>query len=35
MGVNDLFNLIRDPTKKVGAKAWGIFYYYTKIGRIE
>ena len=31
-GVNDL---LQDPNKKIGAKGWGILYYYSKLGRIE
>lgn len=35
MGVDEITQMLGDPSKKIGAKAWGIFYYYSKIGRIE
>lgn len=34
-GMEEINNLLRDLSKKVGAKAWGILYYYSQIGRIE
>lgn len=35
MGVEEITQMLGDPSKKIGAKAWGVFYYYSKIGRIE
>lgn len=35
VGVDEITQMLGDPSKKIGAKAWGILYYYSKIGRIE
>lgn len=35
MGVDEIRDLLGDPNKKVGAKAWGVFYYYSQIGEIR
>ena len=35
MDVTDVKNLLEDPDKKIGAKAWGIFFYYSQIGEIR
>ncbi len=35
MGVEEITQMLGDPSKKIGAKAWGVFYYYSKIGKIE
>ncbi len=35
MGVEEVKNLLKDPYKKIGAKAWGILYYYSQIGEIK
>ena len=35
VGVDEITQMLGDPDKKIGAKAWGILYYYSKIGRIE
>ena len=32
--VNDIQKLLASD-KKVGAKGWGVLYYYSKIGKIE
>ena len=33
--INDIRNLLGDANKAVGAKAWGVLYYYSKIGEID
>ena len=35
LGVDEITQMLGDPDKKIGAKAWGILYYYSKLGRIE
>lgn len=35
MGIDEIRYLLNDPIKKVGAKAWGILYYYSQIGEIK
>ena len=34
-GVDEITQILGDPSKKIGTKAWGILYYYSKIGKIE
>lgn len=35
VGVDEITQMLGDSSKKISAKAWGIFYYYSKIGKIE
>jgi ADP-ribose pyrophosphatase len=35
MDVHEIGNLLVDPNKKVGAKAWGVLFYYSQIGEIR
>lgn len=35
LGVDEITQILGDPSRKIGAKAWGILYYYSKLGRIE
>ncbi len=35
MGVEEVRDLLDDPDKKIGSKAWGVLYYYSQIGEIK